>query len=305
MVHKTAEELLSELKTDRENGLTPAQAEEKLAEHGRNELKGKEKESLAKRFLGQMKDPMIIVLLIAAVLFSSPPRGGLDRGRHHSGHRIVNACISHLPEDNAEKALEALQKMSAPLAKVTRGGQLLRLETAELVPGDLITLEAGDLVPADDPHLECQSLKADESAMTGESVPVNSRPFPPSRRTPPWATGTKGHLLHRHHQRPGPGRVTSTAWTPRWATSRALLMGEEDSTTPLQRKMGEISKTLSFICLVVCAVMFGAGLYSTGHPGDVYDRRVPGGGRHPEGLPAIVTIVLAWACSGWSSATPS
>ena len=293
---KQPEELLSELKTDRENGLTPAQAEEKLAEHGRNELKGKEKESLAKRFLGQMKDPMIIVLLIAAVL-SLISSGGEDwiEAVIILGIVIVNACISISQEDNAEKALEALQKMSAPLAKVTRGGQLLRLETAELVPGDLITLEAGDLVPADARILECQSLKADESAMTGESVPVNKQAVPSLPADT--ALGDRNNMVISSTVITN-GRalavVTSTGMDTEVGHIAGMLMGEEDSTTPLQRKMGEISKTLSFICLVVCAVMFGAGLLQ--HKGilEMFMTAVSlAVAAIPEGLPAIVTIVLA------------
>ena len=170
---KTTKQVLSELDTSRTAGLTTRQASERLEQYGPNRLEGTKKESLAVRFLNQMKDPMILVLLAAAVL-SLISTGGEDwiEALIILVIVVVNACISIAQEDNAEKALEALQKMSAPLAKVIRDGKQVRLETEQLVPGDVIVLEAGDLVPADARILECANLKADESAMTGESVPV-------------------------------------------------------------------------------------------------------------------------------------
>ena len=173
---KSSDEVLSELKTDRSAGLTGADAEKRLAKYGANALAAAEKESLLSRFLGQLKDPMIIVLLAAAVL-SMISSGGEDwlEALIILGIVIVNAVISISQEDSADKALEALRKMSAPLAKVVRGGEVVRLETDKLVPGDIILLEAGDLVPADARIIECSNLKADESAMTGESVPVSKQ----------------------------------------------------------------------------------------------------------------------------------
>ena len=168
---------LSELETDKSRGLSGAEAERRLARWGPNRLEEGRRQGLLLRFLGQMKDPMILVLLAAAALslWASGGEDWLDAAIILV-IVVVNACISISQEDSAEKALEALRKMSAPLAKVVRDGALQRLETDRLVPGDIIHLEAGDLVPADARILEAASLQADESAMTGESVPVAKRP---------------------------------------------------------------------------------------------------------------------------------
>ena len=161
---KTAAQTLAGLESGR-SGLSPQEAQARLDKYGPNQLAGAPKKPLWARFLDQMRDPMILVLLAAAAL-SLVSSAGEDWVEAVIILVIVavNACISISQEDSAEKALEALQKMSAPLAKVVRGGEQVRLETAFLVPGDVIVLEAGDLVPADARILECANLKADESA---------------------------------------------------------------------------------------------------------------------------------------------
>ena len=146
---KSPGQVLSELGVSQNTGLTSRQGRERLEKYGPNRLAGVKKEPLAIRFLNQMKDPMIIVLLIAAAL-SLASSGGEDwiEALIILVIVVVNACISISQENSAEKALEALRKMSAPLAKVIRDGKQIRLETDALVPGDIIVLEAGDLVPA-------------------------------------------------------------------------------------------------------------------------------------------------------------
>ena len=158
----TKDELLSELGTSQEKGLTAQDAKKRIEQYGPNELEAHKEDSLIKRFFLQMKDPMIIVLLIAAVLsfVSSGFTDWIDSAIILL-IVIVNAVISITQEDNATKALEALRKMSAPLAKVVRDGEIVRVETNQLVPGDIIVLEAGDLVPADARILESANLKAD------------------------------------------------------------------------------------------------------------------------------------------------
>ena len=152
---KTPGQVLTELGTAQSSGLSPRDAQARLAKYGPNRLEGAKKEPMWLRFLDQMKDPMILVLLAAAAL-SLVSSGGEDwiEAVIILVIVVVNACISISQENNAEKALEALQKMSAPLAKVIRGGKQVRLETDQLVPGDIIVLEAGDLVPADARILE-------------------------------------------------------------------------------------------------------------------------------------------------------
>ena len=292
---KTGRQTLSELNVGR-SGLTSRQAEERLEKYGPNKLAGTKKEPLWARFLGQMKDPMIIVLLAAAVL-SLLSSGGEDwvEALIILVIVVVNACISISQEDSAEKALEALQKMSAPLAKVIRGGKQVRLETDALVPGDVIVLEAGDLVPADARILECANLKADESAMTGESVPVNKQ----ADEVLPAETvlGDRSNMVISSTVITN-GRalcvVTATGMDTEVGRIAGMLMGEEDASTPLQRKLAEISKTLSFVCLAVCAVMFGVGLLYHRPMLEMLMAAVSlAVAAIPEGLPAIVTIVLA------------
>ncbi len=292
---KTAAQTLAGLESGR-SGLSPQEAQARLDKYGPNQLAGAPKKPLWARFLDQMRDPMILVLLAAAAL-SLASSGGEDWVEAVIILVIVgvNACISISQEDSAEKALEALQKMSAPLAKVVRGGEQVRLETAFLVPGDIIVLEAGDLVPADARILESANLKADESAMTGESVPVDKQ----ADAVLPEGTvlGDRSNMVISSTVITN-GRalcvVTATGMDTEVGRIAGMLMGEEDTSTPLQRKLAEISKTLSFVCLAVCAVMFGVGMLYHRPLLEMLMAAVSlAVAAIPEGLPAIVTIVLA------------
>ena len=293
---KTSGQVLTELNVSVRAGLTARQARERLSQYGPNRLAGAEKEPLWARFLSQMRDPMILVLLAAAAL-SLISSGGEDwiEALIILVIVVVNACISISQENSAEKALEALQKMSAPLAKVIRDGTQIRLETDQLVPGDVIVLEAGDLVPADARILECVNLKADESAMTGESVPVDKAAMDALPEDAPLGDRVNmviSSTVVTH------GRavcvVTATGMDTEVGRIAGMLLNQDDSATPLQRKMTEISKTLSFVCLAVCAVMFGVGLlYHRGMLEMLMAAVSLAVAAIPEGLPAIVTIVLA------------
>lgn len=293
---KTTKEVLDQLKVEPQSGLTGDEAKKRLEKYGPNELKGTERESLFKRFLDQMKDPMIIVLLIAAVLsFVSSGFTDWVDSVIILLIVIVNAVISISQEDNAEKALEALRKMSAPLAKVIRNGSMTRVETNLLVPGDIIVLEAGDLVPADARILECANLKADEAAMTGESVPVSKSAL--DGLPEDTALGDRKNMVISSTVITN-GRatcvVTSTGMETEVGQIAGMLMNEEDSETPLQKKMAEISKVLSIICLGVCVVMFFVGLFHQRPILEIFMSAVAlAVAAIPEGLAAVVTIVLA------------
>ena len=293
---KRPKELLAELGTDRRRGLTAREAEERLARCGRNELAEHRRQGLLARFLGQMKDPMILVLLAAAALslWASGGEDWLD-AVIILVIVVVNAAISISQEDSAQRALEALRKMSAPLARVIRAGERTRVETWALVPGDLIELEAGDLVPADARILECAGLKADESAMTGESVPVSKAAVETLPADTPLAD-RRNMVLSGTVVTTGRALcvVTGTGMDTEMGRIAGLLMGEKEGQTPLQRKMAEISKALSFVCLCVCAVMFGAGLLQGKDLVGMFLTAVSlAVAAIPEGLPAIVTLVLA------------
>ena len=293
---RSAKETLAELETDKTRGLSGTEAERRLAQYGPNRLEHTKRKGLLLRFFGQMKDPMILVLLAAAglSLWASGGEDWLDAAII-LGIVVVNACISISQEDSAEKALEALRHMSAPLAKVVRDGQLQRLETDRLVPGDIIHLEAGDLVPADARILEAASLQADESAMTGESLPVSKGVLSALPEDTPLAERKNMVVASTVITR---GRavcvVTDTGMGTEVGRIAGMLLGEEEGRTPLQKKMDEISKTLSFVCLCVCAVMFGVGLLQGRDMLDMFLTAVSlAVAAIPEGLPAIVTIVLA------------
>ncbi len=290
------DDILSKLSTTPGQGLTSEEAEHRLQQYGKNELAPPPSDSMLIRVLKQLKDPMIIVLLAAAVLSL------VASGFHDWVDSaiillivVVNAVISISQEDNATKALEALRKMSAPLAKVLRGGEITRLESNLLVPGDIILLEAGDLVPADARIPECANLKADEAAMTGESVPVSKQAID----FLPEETGLadrKNMVISSTVITNGRATcaVTATGMNTEVGRIASLLMREEDSETPLQKKMGEISKVLSFICLGVCAVMFVVGLLYHRPIMEIFMMAVSlAVAAIPEGLAAVVTIVLA------------
>jgi len=293
---KRVPEVLEALGSDRRRGLTAAEAAQRQKKYGPNVLEGKPPRPLLLRLFDQLKDPMILVLLAAAVLsfLSSGGEDWLD-GAIILLIVVVNAAISISQENSAQRALEALRRMSAPRARVVRDGREERVEASELVPGDLLRLEAGDLVPADARLIESAGLKADESAMTGESVPVDKA----AGETYPPETGLgdrRNMVLSSTVLTAGRGEavVVATGMDTEVGRVASLLMDQEESETPLQIKMAEISKALSFACLCVCAVMFGVGLLEGRALVDMLLTAVSlAVAAIPEGLPAIVTIVLA------------
>lgn len=293
---KSKEEVLRSLDTSAAAGLSSQEGEKRLQSFGRNELEVKKKESLLKKVIGQLEDPMIIVLLIAA--FLSYVSSGFEDWIDSVIILlivVINAIISISQENNANKSLEALQKMSAPLAKVIRNGKLEHVETATLVPGDIIELEAGDLVPADVRILSAANLKADESAMTGESVPVNKKALEALPEDTVLAD-RKNMLISSTVITNGRVTcvVTSTGMKTEVGRIANMLISEDDNTTPLQRKMAEISKLLSIICLGICVLMFIVGLLYSRPILEIFMMAVSlGVAAIPEGLAAIVTIVLA------------
>lgn len=293
---KGPDAVLAELDTSRDKGLSKAQAEKRLAQYGPNSIEQEQKEGMLKRILLQLKDPMTLVLLAAAVL-SFFVSGFEDWIEPLIILVIVaiNAVISISQEDNAQKALEALQNMSAPMAKVIRSGVSLQLNTRELVPGDVILLEAGDLVPADGRILECSALKTDESAMTGESLPVSKQAA--DRLPEDTPLGDRVNMVISATTVIS-GRalcvVTETGMNTEMGRIAGLLQHASDTTTPLQLRMAEISRILSILCLLVCAVTFGVGLFQGKPILEMFMTAVSlAVAAIPEGLPAIVTIVLA------------
>ena len=172
---ESIDNILNQLETDSAQGLTAAEAEQRLREIGPNSLTEEKKESFLQKLLNQFKDFMIIILIIASVI--SGILGEIADAIIIIAIVIINAVLGLIQEGRAEKAIEALQKMSAPHARIVRDGQQMSIEAEELVPGDIVLLEAGDIVPADIRLIESSNLKAEEAALTGESVPVEKMPL--------------------------------------------------------------------------------------------------------------------------------
>ncbi len=292
---KSVSQVMAQLDSGPE-GLTAEQARAHLRQWGANELERPKKDSLLLRVLEQLKDPMVLVLLGAAAL-SLLASGGEDwlDAVIILLIVVVNSIISISQEDNAQKALDALKQMSSPKARVLRSGAVQRIDAAQVVPGDVILLEAGDQVPADGRLLECVGLQADESAMTGESVPVTKALCDHLPEDTPLGDRTN-MVTAATVITAGRGKavVVATGMDTQMGEIAGLLLDAQEVRTPLQKKMTEISKALSFVCLSVCAVMFGVGLLQGKGLLDMFLTAVSlAVAAIPEGLPAIVSIVLA------------
>ena len=289
------EELLTRLETTKE-GLSPGEAARRLGEEGYNELAPPKGKGLFLRLLGQLTDPMILLLLASAgvSLLVGGGESVLD-GAIILVIVAVNSILSLVQEDHAQKALEELRRLSAPTARVLRGGQEVRLPARELVRGDVIELEAGDFVPADARILTSARLQTDESAMTGESVPAEKTALDSLPADTPLAERVNmvlsGTLVTAGRAR---AVVTHTGMSTQMGRIAGLLMGEKEQASPLQKRMGEVSRKLSGLCLTVCALVFGVGLL---RGKDIFSMLMTAVSLAvaaiPEGLPAIVTIVLS------------
>lgn len=297
--NRPIEELLVEFSTTYQ-GLSSGQGAERRLKYGANQLTPPKKPNLLFRALHQMKDPMILVLLAAAGL-SYLASGGEDwlDGAIILLIVVVNNIIALSQEDHAQKALEALEKMSSPKATVIRDGKEVLLSAKDLVVGDVMILSTGDMVPGDGRLLQAVSLQVDESAMTGESVPVEknlAHSLPVNAPVGDWYNMViAGTLVTAGH---GKALVVATGMDTQMGKIAGLLQQNKAQPSPLQVKMAEVSKTLSFLCLAVCAVMFGVGLLQGKDLLSMFMTAVAlAVAAIPEGLPAVVSIVLALGMS--------
>lgn len=300
------DDLLRQLDTS-ENGLTAEQAAERLQKYGPNALRAAPKPTLVQRFLGQLKDPMLLILLAAAAV------SGVTNylaGEDFAEAAIIlivvllNAVLGVFQESKAEEAIEALQTMTAATCKVLRDGRQTVLHSDELVPGDVVVLEAGDSVPADGRLLESASLKIEEAALTGESVPVTKAVqllgLAPGQQDVP--LGDRKNMCYMGSTVVyGRGRavITATGMQTEMGKIAGALAGTEDEQTPLQRRLDELGRTLSKLVLGICVFIF------------VFDLFVAGSftlesilstfmvavslavAAIPEGLATVVTVVLS------------
>lgn len=289
------QETVKELKSDAVKGLTDGEAFRRLQQNGRNEMKAAKKKTKIQLFLEQLKDPLIYILLIAAVV--SVLLGEVSDAVIIGTVVLVNALVGMLQEGKARKALEALKKLTSPQTIVIRGGIRREIPAAELVTGDLVDLEAGAQVPADIRLTRSANLQVEESALTGESVPVEKdalfladcrREIPLAERVNMVYMSTV--VTHGH----GEGLVTATGMNTEIGRIASMITDTEDEMTPLQKRLGDLGKLLSILSLGVCAALFLLAVFQ--------HRNIPemllvaislAVAAVPEGLPAVVTICLA------------
>ncbi len=293
------------------DGLSTSEADKRLAENGKNKLAEAKKESLLHRFFKQLCEPMTIILLVAAAISAGVE---IYEGIH-SGHMgfpsdvviilavvLINAILGVLQESKAEKAIEALQEMSKAQSKVIRDGKQIFIPSEDLVVGDIIVLEAGDAVPADARIIECASMKIEEAALTGESVPVD-------KRVEALTAGDNGDVALGDRKNMifmgstvvyGRGKAVVTATgmdTEMGKIANALAMAEEGK-TPLQLKLASLSKILTYLVIGICVVIFGVQLIRDGVGFDTVLNSFMiaislAVAAIPEGLATVVTIVLS------------
>ncbi len=298
------EEVLREQKSSPE-GLTSSEAAARLSQYGKNELEKGKKDSLLKRFLGELADPMIIILIVAAVISGIT---AFYEGESFADVIIImavvviNAVLGVVQESKAEAAIEALQEIAAATSKVLRDGKMVTIKSDELVPGDVVVLEAGDSVPADGRIIECASMKIEEAALTGESVPVNKivdlLNLESQKDIP---LGDRKNMVYMGSTvvyGRGKAVITGTGMHTEMGKIAKALSQAKDEATPLQLKLNQLSKILTVLVIGICLVIFAVGLLRAGISGDTILSTFMVAvslavAAIPEGLAAVVTIVLS------------
>ena len=294
------EDLLKELATDKQIGLMEEEVLARQSKYGANKLREKKKKSTFQRFLDQFKDAMILILIAAAivsfvVVCVEQNWGELFEPALILLIVILNAVMGVYQEGKAEKALDALKNMSAPHARVIRNGEEMVIDAANLVPGDIIRLEAGDFVPADAKLLLSAGLKSEESALTGESVPSEKDYLADVKEGAP--LGDRHNMVYSGCSityGTATAVVTATGMDTEMGKIANLLDEEEETQTPLQQKLAQLGKYLGIMALAACAIIFVVGLVNDIPVLEIFMTAVSlAVSAIPEGLPAIVTIVLS------------
>ncbi len=292
--------ILKELSSDQTFGLTNTYAKSALQRHGENRLTGRRKKTFLERFAEQFKDVMILILIAAAIVsFVIACIEGNPKEFFEPALIllivILNAIMGVVQESKAEKALDALKSLSTPHARVLRDGSETTIDASQLVPGDIIHLEAGDFIPADARLLKSVSLKSEESALTGESVPSEKNAFAKVKPNAP--LGDRTNMIFSGCSityGTAMAVVTATGMHTEMGKIANLLENEKEVQTPLQQKLSQLGKYLGAVALAACGIIFVIGL-SNGVPAlEIFMTAVSlAVSAIPEGLPAIVTIVLS------------
>ena len=293
---KTIDETLRLLETDRDRGLPRGEALARRERCGPNRLKEQAHKSIARRIAGQLNDPLILILAVAM---------GISLLLHEAGDAaiivavvILNAAVGIVQEGKADRAVEALRQISAPQASVVRDGRHSKIPAQELVPGDLVLLEAGNLVPADIRLIDSSGIYAEESALTGESEPVEKDAGFLAERAGDNSSPNMAYMSTYVAKGRGLGVVTATGMETRIGHIAGMLHQDRERLTPLQRKLGELGRALSFLAVGICVFLFVVAVLQKRNVGDMLLTSVSlAVAAVPEGLPAIVTIVLALSVS--------
>ena len=300
---QSANQVLERLSSS-EAGLSTAEADQRRQKFGPNELKEGEKVTLIQRFLAQLKDPMLLILLAAAAVSAVT---SLLAGESISEALIIlavvilNAVLGVYQESKAEQAIAALRDMTAATCKVLRDGRQVTLPSSQLVPGDVVVLEAGDAVPADGRLLESASLKIEEAALTGESLPVNKKTeaLDTEKEVP---LGDRKNMVYAGSTvvfGRGSAVITNTGMTTEMGKIASALSQTVDETTPLQKKLNQLGKTLSWLVLGICVFIFAFSLFMGGDFSlqnilETFMVAVSlAVAAIPEGLATVVTVVLS------------
>lgn len=278
------------------DGLSDEEAKKRLEQYGRNEIEEGKKRTLFAMFLDQFKNLMIIILLAAAAISLIATKGEeITDTIIILAVVLINAVMGVVQESKAEKALDALKKMSSPFVKVKRGGSAKEIRTEELVPGDIVLLEAGDIVPADMRLIDNASLKIEEAALTGESVPVEKILDPIEKHD--IVIGDRKNMAYSGSNVSygrGAGVVVATGMNTEVGKIAGHLATYDSKETPLQRKLAQMSKILSIGVVLISIIIFIVGLLQQRDPLEMFLTAVSlAVAAIPEGLPAVVTIVLA------------
>ena len=284
-------------------GLTDEEAAARLERDGPNRLKAEEKDSLLKKFIDELKDPMTIVLMIAALVSAVTAiyaHESLTDAAIILAVVLVNACLGVYQESKAEAAIEALQQVAAATAKVIRGGHLKTVRADEVVRGDLLVLEAGDAVPADARIVECASMKTQEAALTGESTDVEKTSETLSLKdSADISLGDRKNMVYMGSivtYGRGHAVVTGIGMDTEMGSIADALSNAKEEETPLQIKLNELSRKLSVMILVICAFVFIVNLVRNGGKAvlDTFMIAVSlAVAAIPEGLSAVVTVLLS------------
>ena len=288
-------ETIDELKSDGQSGLSVREAGERLRRDGRNEMKAPRKKTIVESFLEQLNDPLIYVLIVAAVV--SVLLREISDAAIIGVVVAMNAVVGMLQEGKARKALDSLKKLASPKAYVIREGRHLEVPAAELVRGDLVCLEAGCQVPADMRLVDSFNLKIEESALTGESLPIEKNAGfvgAAGREMPLGDRKNMAYMSTIVTYGRARGVVTATGMDTELGRIAAMITEAGEESTPLQKRLGELGKILSFLSLLLCAALFAIAVLQHRNVPEMLITAISlAVAAVPEGLPAVVTICLA------------